>query len=80
MCRCPEDYPLAHRELREIDELARSFGWAGGVLTAGELGVHENTIRYRLGKIRQLIEQDPTTLDCLLQARMAFQILDLASW
>jgi DNA-binding PucR family transcriptional regulator len=48
--------------------------------TAGELGVHENTIRYRLGKIRQLINQDPTTLDCLLQARMAFQILDLAGW
>ena len=135
VCRCPEDYPLAHRELREIDELARSFGWAGGVLTADELGlfrvvaasgrakeaiwfahefirpladggdatlletwrafvgaegrvqatacelgVHENTIRYRLGKIRQLIKQDPTTLDCLLQARMAFQVLDLAGW
>jgi len=70
VCRCPEDYPVAHRELREIDELARSFGWAGGVLAA----------RYRLGKIRQLIRQDPTTLDCLLQARMAFQVLDLAGW
>jgi sugar diacid utilization regulator/GAF domain-containing protein len=138
-CREPDDYPLAHRELREIDELARSFGWAGGVLTADELGlfrvvaasgrakeairfahefirpladadagtgdhsllqtwrafvraegkvhatadclgVHENTIRYRLAKIRQHIRQDPTTLDCLLQARLAFQILDLAGW
>jgi sugar diacid utilization regulator len=135
VCRCPEDFPLAHRELSEIDELARSFGWDGGVLTADELGlfrvvaasgrakeaihfahdfirpltdsddgtllntwrafvraegrvqatacelgVHENTIRYRLGKIRQLAGHDPTSLDCLLQARMAFQILDLAGW
>ena len=134
ICRDPGDYPLAHRELREIDELARSFGWSGGVLTAGELGlfrvvaasgrakeaihfahefirplagadpvllqtwrafvhaegkvhataadlgVHENTVRYRLTKIRQHIRQDPTTLDCLLQARLAFQTLDLAGW
>ncbi len=134
ICREPDDYPLAHRELREIDELARSFGWAGGVLTADELGlfrvvaasgrakeaihfahefirpladadatllatwrafvhaegkvhataidlgVHENTIRYRLAKIRQHIRQDPTTLDALLQARLAFQTLDLAGW
>lgn len=135
VCRGPEDFPMAHRELREIDELARSFGWAGGVLTAdelglfrvvaatgrvkeavhfahnfirplqdgdgdalletwrvfvkaegkvqataAELGVHENTIRYRLGKIRRLVHQDPARLDCLLQARLAFQILDLAGW
>jgi sugar diacid utilization regulator/GAF domain-containing protein len=134
VCREPGDYPLAHRELREIDELARSFGWAGGVLTADELGlfrvvaasgrakeaihfahefirpladadatllatwrafvhaegkvhataidlgVHENTIRYRLAKIRQHTRQDPTTLDALLQARLAFQTLDLAGW
>lgn len=135
VCRTPEDFPVAHRELREIGELARSFGWAGGVLTADELGlfrviaasgrvkeavhfahgvigplraeddgtlldtwrafvraegrvqatatelgVHENTIRYRLGKIRKLVHQDPSALDCLLQARLAFQILDLAGW
>lgn len=132
-CRKAEDFPIAHRELREIDDLARSFGWRGGVLTADELGlfrvvvasgrvkeavhfahelirpleqhddgtllatwrafvaaegkaqatasalnVHENTVRYRLGKIREHIRQDPTTLDSLLCARMAFQILDLA--
>lgn len=135
VCRCPEDFPMAHRELREIDELARSFGWRGGVVTAdelglfrviaatgrvkeavhfahefirplrgqdddtlidtwrtfvategkvqvtaAELGVHENTIRYRLGKIRKLAHRDPTRLDYLLQARFAFQILDLAGW
>ncbi|MEV8606939.1 GAF domain-containing protein [Amycolatopsis sp. NPDC051373] len=134
VCRSPEDFPLAHRELREIDELATSFGWSGGVVTvtelglfrlvassgrvkeavqfahetirplreadsslletwrafvaaegrvqgtASELGVHENTIRYRLGKIGKLIGQDPGALDCLLQSRIAFQILDLAGW
>lgn len=134
VCRTPENFPIAHRELREIDELARSFGWSGGVLTADELGlfrvvaasgrvneavhfahnvirplhtgddtllntwhafvhaegkvqttaadlgVHENTVRYRLGKIGQLNHQDPTSLDSLLQARTAFQILDLAGW
>ncbi|MDQ0382303.1 GAF domain-containing protein [Amycolatopsis thermophila] len=135
VCRSAEDFPMAHRQLREIDELARSFGWPGGVLTADELGVfrviaatgrvkeavhfahefirplqdgdsdalldtwrafvaaqgrvqataadlgvHENTIRYRLGKIRRLIQRDPSGLDCLLQARLAFQILDLAGW
>lgn len=134
-CREAADFPLAHRELREIEELARSFEWSGGVLTANELGlfrvvvgsgrvkeavhfahevvrplqahddgtllgtwraflaaegrvqptarelgVHENTIRYRLGKIRELIQRDPTSLDSLLEARMAFQVLDLAGW
>lgn len=135
LCRDVEDFPLAHRELREIDELACSFGWDGGVLTADELGlfrvvaasgrareavhfahdliravraseddtlldtwrafiqaegriqaaadrlgVHENTVRYRLGKIRRLIKRDPTSLDSMLQARIAFQTLDLAGW
>lgn len=135
LCRDVEDFPLAHRELREIDELANSFGWCGGVLTADELGlfrmvaasgrvkeavhfahafvrpvragdddtlletwrafiqaegriqatadrlgVHENTVRYRLGKIRRLAKLDPTQLDSMLRARMAFQTLDLAGW
>jgi sugar diacid utilization regulator len=134
LCLNVADFPLAHRELREIDELARSFGWAGGVLTADELGlfrvvaasgrakeavhfahafirpvranddtllstwrafiraegrvqatadelgVHENTVRYRMGKIRRLTNQDPAGLDSMLQARMAFQTLDLAGW
>lgn len=134
-CRQIADFPIAHREMREIEDLARSFGWSGGVLTADELGlfrvvigsgrvkeavhfahtlvrplheqddgtllatwrafvaaegrvqptarelgVHENTIRYRLGKIRDLIRRDPAGLDSLLEARMAFQVLDLAGW
>lgn len=137
VCRQPEDFPRAHRELREIEELSRSFGWSRGVLTvdelglfrvvvssgrvkeavrfadefvapvrehdgkdgsllatwraflaaegrvqstAGDLGVHENTVRYRLGRIRQITGRDPTTLDSLLMARTAFQVLDLAQW
>lgn len=134
-CRSVSDFPMAHRELRETEEIARSFGWRGGVLTVDELGlfrvvigsgrvkeavhfahrtvrplqengdgalletwrafveaegrvqptarmlgVHENTIRYRLGKIREIIDRDPASLDSLLAARMAFQVLDLAGW
>lgn len=132
VCRRPEDFPAAHRELRELHDLARSFGWTRGVLTADEfgmfrvvmssgrvkeavrfahdlvrplrerddhlletwrafvaaegrvqpagraLGVHENTVRYRLARIREVTGQDPATLDQLLAARLAFQVLDLA--
>lgn len=132
-CRKAADFPIAHREMREVDELARSFDWEGGVLTVNELGlfrvvvgsgrvkeavhfahelvrplrshddgalletwrafvaaegrvqpaanvlgVHENTVRYRLGKIKEITKQDPTSLDSLLSARLAFQTLDLA--
>lgn len=137
MCRVAADFPRAHRELREVDELACSFGWRRGVLTVDELGlfrvvmnsgkvkeavgfaheliqplrdqdtgdgvllatwqafvtaegrvqkagallgVHENTVRYRLGRIRETIGRDPAELDTLLAARMAFQVLDLAGW
>ncbi len=137
VCREPEDFPRAHRELREVEELSRSFGWSRGVLTldelglfrvvvssgrvkeavrfadefvapvrehdgadgpllptwrtflgaegrvqraAHDLGVHENTVRYRLGRIREITGRDPTVLDNLLMARMAFQVLDLAQW
>jgi sugar diacid utilization regulator len=137
ICREPEDFPRAHRELREVEELSRSFGWSRGVVTvdelglfrvvvssgrvkealrfadellrpvrdhdggagsllatwraflaaearvqrtAADLGVHENTVRYRLGRIRELTGRDPAALDTLLSARMAFQVLDLAGW
>ncbi|WP_410784556.1 helix-turn-helix domain-containing protein, partial [Leifsonia sp. SIMBA_070] len=46
--------------------------------TAAAMGVHENTIRYRLGKIKEITQKDPTSLDTLLSARMAFQVLDLS--
>ncbi|MBA4021628.1 MAG: CdaR family transcriptional regulator [Gordonia sp.] len=132
-CHTSVDYPHAHRELREIGSIARSFDWHGRILTLDELGlfrvvissghvkeavhfahtfvravrdhddgalletwrafvaaegkaqatavalgVHENTIRYRLGKIKEITQKDPTSLDSLLSARMAFQVLDLA--
>jgi DNA-binding PucR family transcriptional regulator len=48
--------------------------------TAADLGVHENTVRYRLGRIREVTGRDPAALDTLLSARMAFQVLDLAGW
>jgi DNA-binding PucR family transcriptional regulator len=40
--------------------------------------VHENTVRYRLGKIRSISAIDPDSLDDLLDARFALQVLDLA--
>ncbi|MEE2032660.1 helix-turn-helix domain-containing protein [Rhodococcus chondri] len=43
------------------------------------LDVHENTVRYRIGKIRELTGLEPTSLDALLSARLAFQILDFAT-
>ncbi len=136
-CREPEDFPRAHRELREVEELARSFGWSRRVVTVDELGlfrvvvssgrvkeavrfaddllrpvrdhegadgpllttwraflaaearvqraavdlrVHENTVRYRLGRIREITGKDPAALETLLTARVAFQILELAGW
>jgi DNA-binding PucR family transcriptional regulator len=137
VCREPEDFPRAHRELREVEELSRSFGWSRRVVTvdelglfrvvvasgrvreavrfadelvrpvrehdgadgsllatwraflaaearvqraAADLGVHENTVRYRLGRVRELTGKDPASLDTLLTARAAFQILELAGW
>ncbi len=134
VCRRPEDFSTAHRELRELAELAGSFGWSREVLTVEELGlfrvvmnsgrvkeavrfahelvrplrdrdgqlletwrefvaaegrvqraaralgVHENTVRYRLGRIKEITGQDPASLDQLLAARLAFQVLDLAGW
>ncbi|WP_339122835.1 helix-turn-helix domain-containing protein [Pseudonocardia sp. D17] len=137
VCRAAADFPRAHRELREVEELAASFGWREGVRTVDELGlfrvvmnsgqvkealrfahdlvapvraheagdgpllttwrafvaaegkvqatartldVHENTVRYRLGRVRELTGTDPADLDVLLSARLAFQVLDLAGW
>jgi sugar diacid utilization regulator/GAF domain-containing protein len=135
VCRSATDFTVAHRELRDVDDLVRAFGWTDGVLTVDELGlfrvvlnsgrvkealrfahdlvrplrehdgddgsllatwraflaaegrvqptssalgVHENTVRYRLNRIREITGQDPASLDALLTARLAFQVLDLA--
>jgi len=41
------------------------------------LGVHENTVRYRLNRIRELSTIDPGQLDQLLLASLALQVLSL---
>jgi sugar diacid utilization regulator len=43
--------------------------------TATMLNVHENTVRYRLGRIREISTIDPDRLDSLLHASMALQVL-----
>ncbi|WP_433802871.1 PucR family transcriptional regulator [Actinomycetospora sp. CA-084318] len=45
---------------------------------AGALGVHENTVRYRLGRIQHLTGLDLRRFDALLVAQLAFQIEGLA--
>ena len=45
--------------------------------TAKALGVHENTVRYRLGRVRELSVSDPERISSLLDLRFAFQILEL---
>ncbi|HUR73395.1 MAG TPA: helix-turn-helix domain-containing protein [Sporichthya sp.] len=133
LCREPDDYPAAHRDLRRLARLASKFGYSGvldahdlGVLrlavdkggvdaslrfararvgslldhdgpdgaltgtlrtyldqsgrvrdTARILGVHENTVRYRLARLREIAGIDVEDLDDLLDARFAFRILDL---
>lgn len=53
----------------------RAFVGADGKVqaTAHALQVHENTIRYRLGRIREIRHTDPTSLDSLL-GLPAFQV------
>ena len=44
--------------------------------TATTLGVHENTVRYRLNQVKQLTAVDPDDLDSLLDVRFALRVLD----
>ncbi|HMJ79380.1 MAG TPA: helix-turn-helix domain-containing protein, partial [Iamia sp.] len=46
---------------------------------ATELGVHENTVRYRLGRVKSVAGIDVEVLDHLLDVRLAVQVLDLSS-
>jgi sugar diacid utilization regulator len=45
--------------------------------TAAELGVHENTVRYRLNRIREISTIDPMRLDSLMGVSMALQLHSL---
>ena len=47
--------------------------------TATELGVHENTVRYRMHQIKELAAIDPDDLDSLLDVRFALQISDMTA-
>lgn len=42
-----------------------------------DLGVHQNTVRYRLARLREVADLDVDNLDDLLDARFAFRILEL---
>lgn len=135
ICRSPEDFPRAHRELRSLFETLEQLGHGGRVVLAGELGVlrllalsaphqeavafardllapllaydeetgaaltdtlrvllqhggqiratakalgvHENTIRYRLSRVKELSSFDPEQIGSLLDLRFAFQIMEL---
>jgi sugar diacid utilization regulator len=46
-------------------------------VAAASLGVHENTVRYRLGKVQALVGTDFDNLDDLLNLRLALQVLDI---
>lgn len=60
-------------------ETLRAFLEAGGQCrqAATRLGVHENTVRYRLGRITKLTGIDVDDLGSLLDARFALQVLSL---
>jgi sugar diacid utilization regulator len=45
--------------------------------TAAELGVHENTVRYRLSRIKALSPIDPDRMDSMLGITIAVQVKDL---
>ena len=45
--------------------------------TATALAVHENTVRYRLNRIREVAGIEPERLDVLLSVSMAMQIQGL---
>ena len=60
-------------------ETLRAYLEAGGQCrqAAARLGVHENTVRYRLGRVTKLTGIDVDDLGSLLDARFALQVLSL---
>lgn len=59
-------------------ETLRSYLSSGGRVrdTAVALGVHKNTVRYRLGRMREIAGIDVDDLDHLLDVRAALRVLD----
>jgi sugar diacid utilization regulator len=61
-----------------LDTLRSYLGCEGRIRdTSRSLGVHENTVRYRLARIRDLTGLDLDRLDALAEARFALQVLEL---
>lgn len=62
-----------------LEATLRAYLRAGAQVraTAESLGVHENTVRYRLSRISRLTGTDLRSFDALLVAQLAFQVLDL---
>lgn len=60
----------------DLVETLRRYLAAGAQVraTATALGVHENTVRYRLGRIEHLTGLDMRRFDALLAAQLAFQV------
>ncbi|MDQ4116618.1 MAG: helix-turn-helix domain-containing protein, partial [Actinomycetota bacterium] len=60
----------------DLVETLRSYLASGAQVraTAKALGVHENTVRYRLGRIEHVTGLDMRSFDALLAARLAFQV------
>lgn len=70
-------YDAAHRS--DLVETLRAYVAAAmNIKVAAEvLDVHENTIRYRLGRIRDISTIDLERFDDLFRVRTAFQVLEL---
>ena len=60
----------------DLVETLRSYLASGAQVraTAKALGVHENTVRYRLGRIEHVTGLDMRRFDALLAAHLAFQV------
>ncbi|MBC3192756.1 helix-turn-helix domain-containing protein [Pseudonocardia sp. C8] len=65
----------------DLVETLRTYLAAGAQVRAAArvLGVHENTVRYRLGRIEHLTGLDTRRFDALLAAQLAFQVDGLAT-
>ena len=60
----------------ELVETLRAYLASGAQIrtTAKTLGVHENTVRYRLGRVEHVTGLDMRRFDALLAVQLAFQV------
>ena len=74
--------PLLHHDDEHgsrLVETLRAFLEHGAKIraTGRALGVHENTVRHRMGRIRNLSRIDADDLETLVDARFALRLYDL---